>query len=667
MAMKRWTVGAPDREIARTMADECGIDAFAALVAYNRGISDASELELLICEEPILCEANELKDIEKAADCINEAISNGTLIAVYGDYDCDGVAATAILYDYLKSRNANVIYYIPDRISEGYGMNICAIDQLKKHGVGLIVTVDNGISCIEEIDYANSIGIKTVVTDHHLVPDDMPNALAVVDPHREDCPSTFKEICGAQVAFKLVCVLEDKQPEQMLYRYGDLVAIATIGDVMPLINENRSFVKSGIAQIKSKARVGVSAILNVAGVDRQSITAGRISFGIVPRINAAGRMGDASRAVELLLCEDMVKALKIANEIDADNQNRQQLEKSILNSAESIIKENGYMYNRVIVVAGSGWHCGVLGIVAARLTEKYGKPTIVLALEDGVYHGSGRSFKGFHLHNAIRACSDLLIKYGGHELAAGVSVSSDNLDAFRTAVNEYAYKSPAGYDSVNIDFKLNPKGMSVDMAFALKVLEPFGNGFEAPVFGIFGVKLEKITAIGGGKHLKLLFSKDGGAFQCLLFSVTPEKFCFDIGDTLDLAVTLDINFFRDEYNLSVVVKAIRPSGINEDTLFEQISAFDSFMSGKNQNTAYLLPDRLQVGEIYKYIKNSPALADKVKYAFINTLGYAKTMVSLITLSELGLIFLKDGVYYTANTAEKKELTESKTYKKLKEG
>ncbi len=667
MAMKRWVIGSPDRECAKAMSEELGVDAFAGLVACNRGITDSSELELLLCNEPILCDPYELADISLAADCVNDAIKSGVKIAVFGDYDCDGVVSTAIMFDYLKSRNADVIYYIPDRVSEGYGMNNYAVDELKKHGVGFIITVDNGISCADEVAYAASLGINTVVCDHHIPPEKLPNALAVVDPHRTDCMSSFKEICGAAVAFKLVCAIEDKTAEEMLPRYADLLAVATIGDVMPLINENRSVVKAGIGCIKHSARVGVNALINVAGFNRTDINAANISFGIVPRINAAGRMGDASRAVELLLSSDISSALSLANEMDEDNRTRQQYEKDIFKSADEIISENGYMHNRVIIVAGENWHCGVVGIVASRIAEKYGRPALVLTKEGEVYHGSGRSIKGFNLYDAIYDCKDLLIKYGGHELAAGVSVESGKIDEFRKRINAYAKNLTPCVPEINIDFKLNPKGMSVDMAFAVKCLEPFGNGFEAPVFGLFGVKLERIMPIGQGKHLKLLFSKEGSAVMCLLFSVTPDKFCFDVGDTLDLALTLDANYFRDEYSLSVIIRAIRPSSINQDKYFDELFLFDDFMSGYYEGDSSLLPDRSQIGEIYRFIKGGPRLSEGIKYRFFETLGYAKTAVALTVLNELGLISCLGGVYSVNENAPKRELTESFTYSKLLKG
>lgn len=660
MAFKKWIVASPDRERAKLMAEECNVDPFAALIACGRGITDSSYLEQFLSDEPLLCDPKEMADISVAADTVNAAIENGTHIAVFGDYDCDGVVSTALMYDYLVSRGAKVTAYIPDRVAEGYGMNKNAVDELKSRGVGLIITVDNGVSCAEEIAYANSKEITVVVTDHHIPPETLPEAAAVVDPHRKDCPSQFKDICGAEVAFKLVCALDDKEPEQLLYRYADILAVATIGDVMPLINENRSIVREGINKIKHSPRAGISAILNSAGMDMATVTAGRISFGIVPRINAAGRMGSAMRAFELLVSTDTLTALKLANELDEQNAARQQIERDISSAAISAIEKNGYQYNRVIVVQGDNWHAGVVGIVASRICEKYGKPTIVLSVDEGVAHGSGRSFSGFHLYNAIHSCEDLLLKHGGHELAAGVSIDPANISLFRDKINEYAQGLQAAHPELRLDFRLNPAGMTVDMAHAIKELEPYGTGNPTPLFGIFGAELQKIAPIGGGKHLRLLFSKNGITFQAVLFGTTPEQFVFDCGDTLDLAVTLEANLYREEYTLSVQIKELRLSNINEEAVFADITLFDSFMMNGEYNAAALLPTREQVGAVYKAVSGGNVSLQKIKFMFTDNIGYAKTQIAVKILHELGLIAFKGGRLYGTN-AQKTDLLKSATY------
>ena len=665
MAFKKWVVGKADKETAKYLSEECDIDPFSALLACSRGLSTPSELEQFISSEPLLCDPRELIDIEKAAECINTFIKQNKKIAIFGDYDCDGVVSTAVMYKYLVSRGADVITYIPDRISEGYGINVTAIDLMKSQGVDLIITVDNGISCFEEIKYAKKIGIETVICDHHIPPEVMPDAVAVVDPHRIDCPSSFKEVCGAVVAFKLVCVIDDKEPEELLYSFADLLAVATIGDICPLIDENRSIVSAGIHLLKKHPNVGISSLVNVAGIDRDSLSSSKISFGVVPRINAAGRMGDAARALKLLLCDDMREAIAIANMLDRDNAQRQKIEKEVTLEAIEIIERNEHQYNRVIVVEGEGWHSGIVGIVASRICEKYGKPTIVISVDDDSGHGSGRSYDSFNLFDAISYCSQHLNKYGGHSQAAGVSLDREKISCFRSAINEYANTLQPSFPKLNIDFRINPQGMSVDMVYAIKIFEPFGVGNAVPVFGIFEVRLDKIATIGSGKHLKLLFTKSGCAFQALYFGMTEDKFAFNVGDIVDLAVTLDVNYFRDEYTLSVQIKAIRLNGIDEEKLFSDIFEFDNYISCNKYAPDVLFPSRQEVGEIYKAICKMPSVEERILQRFLKTCGFAKTQTALKTLVELGLIYKENGVY-GALSSTKTDLLNSATYKQLSE-
>lgn len=664
MALKKWVVAKSEKELAKMLSQECDIDPFAALIASARGYTDPAELEQFLSDEVMISDPKEMIDIEKAAQCVEAAITEGTLIAVFGDYDCDGITATALLYDYLKSRNANCIYYIPDRMTEGYGMNKLAIERLSGQGVGLIITVDNGISCAEEIEYAYSKGMKVVVTDHHIPPEKIPVCEAVVDPHRKDCPSEFKSICGAQVAFRLVCVMENREPEELLIRYGDLLALAIVGDIMPLILENRSIVKYGINIIRRSARLGISAVMNVAAIEKQSVTAGKIAFGIVPRINAAGRMGRADRAVKLLLADKMLEALEIANDIDADNAERQRVERAIFEEAQSIITENSYEHNRVIVVSSAGWHHGVLGIVSARITEFYGKPSIVLSGDGDELSGSGRSYSGFSLYDAINACKDCLLKFGGHELAAGMSLKAQQLSDFRKKINEYAHSIPFVPPVLKLDCRLNPAGLAIELADSVKMLEPFGMGNPTPIFGIYGVTLDSVTPIGAGKHLRLLFKKDTATFQALLFGVNRDSFPYEIGETLDLAVTLDKNLYNEVYSLSVQIKALRPSGADDDAVFASLLQYENYLSGGQYEGDQLLPTREQVGEVYKFIAKAPVNPKRVENVFLNTIGFGKTSIAVKTLLELGLIESKDGRYRAAAVSGKTDLKNSDTYRRL---
>lgn len=667
MGIKKWQIADFDKMLAKELAEECDIDPIVALIASARGYTDPASLEEFLSDEPCFDDPRNLSDIEKAADIINSYIENGSRIAVYGDYDCDGITSTVLMFSYLKSRGADCVYYIPNRFDEGYGMNTGAVEKLAGEGVKLLITVDNGIACHNEIKRAKELGMSVVVTDHHLPKETLPAADAVIDPHRADCRSEFKEICGAEVAFKLVCVLEEREPEELLPYYSDLLSVALTADVMPLIYENRAIVKYGIEKLKRSPLTGFSALMSVAAIQRDNISAGRIAFGIAPRINAAGRMGSAARAVELLLSDNMLNALGIANEIDDDNSERQRIEKEIFAEASAEIEKKGYFYDRVIVVDGEGWHNGVLGIVASRITERYGCPSIVISRNGDAASGSGRSIEGFSLYDAINAASDTLSKFGGHELAAGISLSSDNIPAFREKINEYASGCDFVPPVLKLDCKLNPSGLTVELAEALKELEPFGQGNPSPLFGVFGVKLERINQIGGGKHLRLIFSKGDNSFQALLFGVTAEQFCFECGDLLDLAVTVSSDIYNGETRLSVQVKALRMNGTDDVRLFGEISCFNDYMAGRQVDAEQLLPSREETGSVYRLIASKPVTGERIKYLTLNTVGYAKCEISLMVLSELGLI-QKDGAgfYKITGAGRRTELANSAVYRNLLE-
>jgi len=533
----------------------------------------------------------------------------------------------------------------------------------------LILTVDNGISALDEINYAKELGMDVVVTDHHLPGEVLPAADAVVDPHRNDCPSTFKEICGAQVAFRLICVMENKEPEELLPYYADILSLAVVADIMPLTLENRSIVKYGVHKLKTSPLTGLSALMSVAGLEQSSINASRIAFVLAPRINAAGRMGSAGRAVELLTGENMMTALGIANEIDGENALRQQIEKKIYAEAVEAIESKGYKNQRIIVCDGKNWHHGVVGIVAAKITEKYGKPSILISVDDnGFAHGSGRSIEGFSLFDAINACSKFLTKFGGHEQAAGVSLNEEDIDKFRCEINEFAFSKGYIAPLLHIDCRLNVSALTVDLASAIKTLEPFGHDNSTPVFGLYGVTLQRITPIGSGKHLRLIFSKEVNSFSALLFGVTEEQFCFKTGDLLDLAVNVEENMYKGEVNLSIQIKAIRKNGTNDEKLFADLELWEDFLSQKNRDYSDITPTRQEVGTIYKYVCEKNVNEESIKYNFINGMGIGKTLSALQTLQELNLVQRNSsGMISAVRGAAKTNLELSPTYNSLIKG
>lgn len=668
MGFKKWIVADHDKELAKELAEECDVDPIVALIASSRGYDDPTDLEQFLSHEPVFSDPRHTADIVIAAEIVNAAIEDGVKIAVYGDYDCDGVTATALLYNYLTSRNADCIYYIPDRFSEGYGMNEDAVKKLYDEGVKLIITVDNGISAIKEIQLAKSLGMDVVVTDHHLPGDVLPNADAVVDPHRKDCPSAFKEICGAEVAFRLICVMENKEPEELLPFFADILSLAVLGDIMPLTAENRSIVKYGVEKLKTAPATGLSALMSVAGLEKKSIDATKIAFTLTPRINASGRMGDAKRAVELLISQNMMSALGIANEIDNDNSLRQQTEKKIFAEVLKQIEEKGYENQRVIVCSGYDWHAGVIGIVAARVAERYSKPAIMITVDnEGFAHGSGRGVEGFSLFDAISKCKDLLTKFGGHEQAAGISLREENIDLFREEINKYAENLDYTVPTLHIDCRLNPAALTVDLALAIKSLEPFGTKNPAPVFGIWGVTLTRITPIGGGKHLRMLFSKGNNTFSALLFGVSEDSFCFDEGDVFDLAVAVQENEFKGEIGVSVIIKAMRMNGTDDDKLFSELFLWEDYLSKKDRDYTSIAPNRQEIGLIYKYVCQNNVLPDRVKYHFINSLGIGKTLASIKILEELELIKKENDWLIGVKTTEKTDLEKSVTFLNLQKG
>ena len=664
MGFKKWMVKETNRELAKQLAYECDIDPIVALIAIGRGYTDPADLEEFLSDEPCFSDTYAIADIMHAADIVNFSIESGKKIAVYGDYDCDGVTATAMLYKYLKSRGSNCIYYIPDRFDEGYGMNCNAVEYLHSLGVELIITVDNGIACNKEIELANSLGMTVVVTDHHLPSDILPPAAAVVDPHREDCPSEFKAICGAEVAFKLICVMEGREPEELLPYFADILSVAVIADVMPLTYENRSIVKYGVKKLKTSALTGLSALLNVSGVAIQNVTAERIAFSICPRINAAGRMGSATKAVELLCEENMLRALEIANEIDSLNSSRQKIERDILSQALEKIEEQKLYHDRIIVVSGEGWHHGVVGIVASRICERYGAPCIVLSSDGETSHGSGRSFRGFSLFDAVSHCKDLLQKFGGHDLACGLTLKTDEIDLFREKINEYAYGLPSFVPVLSLDCKLNPCALTTDLSDSLKQLEPFGFGNQLPIFAVFGVTLQRITPLSNNKHLKLLFSKGDNTFQALLFGVSTDSFCFEVGTVLDLAITVETNIYNGNKTIGIQIKGIRVSGTDDEKLFYGLDNYNRFCNAQPFNAKSITPTREEIGPIYRCISPKGVLKDKILYSFINTLGLGKTLSALLVLEDLELIYKKDGKYFKNISAEKTNLLNSKIYQNL---
>lgn len=610
MRRKKWIVAKTDKDLAAQLAQELSLDPFAALLAASRGFETIEKTEEFFDPDaPLSLDPMSIKDMDKASIRINAAIDAFELICVFGDYDCDGVTATALLYSYLEARDANVIRYIPDRLGEGYGMSLESVRKLAEMGVKLIVTVDNGVSAIEETKLAKQLGMDVVVTDHHKVGDELPDAVAVVDPHREDCPSEFKEMSGVGVAFKLVCALEGGEEDMLLAEYGDLVALGTIGDVVALTDENRVMVSRGLRLINEDPRPGIYALMISAGIADKIFSASTAAYTVCPRINAAGRMGSADKALELLLSADDDSASLIADEISNMNALRQKTETDIFVQATSMLEKNADIKNqRVIVVDGEGWHQGVVGIVAARITEKYGRPSVVISRDGENARGSGRSIEGFSIYDAIESAADVLDHFGGHTLAAGVSLKSENIDEFRRRINEFAADKEMPFAIQRVDCRLNPESVSLDIVSAMAMLEPFGTGNPQPVFGLFGVRIDEINSLSEGKHVRITVSKGSSRINALWFGMPEKKFPYSKGSRVDLAVNLDRNIYNGEERVSVIIKAMRPSDTDEEKVLHGINLFEKLARSEKltgSEAQALIPERALQVDVFRSIKQEP--------------------------------------------------------------
>ncbi|MBQ2841486.1 MAG: single-stranded-DNA-specific exonuclease RecJ [Clostridia bacterium] len=675
MRRKKWVVTKGNKDLAAQIAQELSVDPFAALLVTSRGFDNIDEIaDFFDPDAPLCLSPMSIADMGKAAERINRAIDEFEMICVFGDYDADGVTATALLYSYLETRGANVIRYIPDRLTEGYGLNIGAVEKLAEMGVKLIVTVDNGVSAIAEAVRARELGVDLIVTDHHKVGDELPDAIAVVDPHREDCPSSFKEMSGVGVAFKLVCALEGDDGDILIEEYGDLVALGTIGDVVTLTGENRVMVRRGLRLINECPRPGINALMEIAGVGEKIFSASTAAFTVCPRINAAGRMGSASKALDLLLCEDDEAAEQIAHIINEMNVQRQHTETSIFAQAiEMINSETGIVNDKIIVVDGEGWHQGVIGIVAARITERYGRPCIVISRDGEAARGSCRSIEGFSIYDAIEAVSDCLDHYGGHTLAAGLGLESSRIEEFRCRINEYAADKSMPFAQQKIDCRLLPTSISLDMLSAMSLLEPFGSGNHQPCFGLFGVKIEETASVSDGKHMRMVVSKNGARTGVVFFGMPEKKFPYEKGDTVDLAVNLDKNIYNGETRISVIVRGIRPSQTDEEKVLSAIELYDKFSRHEKLTPAEaeaVLPDRQLQIEVFKHIKNKP-LKDKDCEMLCVRLGddggmLAKINAVIDIMLEMGILAqTAENMIYVPENPPKVNLEDSEIMKRLR--
>lgn len=653
-----------------------------------------------------------LNDMDKAVERITTAIENKEKITIYGDYDVDGVTSVSILYLYLTSIGGVVEYYIPSRKSEGYGMSIEAISRLQSNGTKLIITVDTGITAIEEIEYANELGLEVVVTDHHECTEVLPNAVAVINPKRRDSTYPFAHLAGVGVVFKLLCALQlhiskdsiKNATRTIAQKYSDLTAIGTIADVMPIIDENRIIVAYGLQKAEKTDKIGLEMLINICrngegksiynkNKAKKALTSTFVGFTLAPRINAAGRISSASIAVELFLSKTEAQAESYAYQLCEINKERQYAENKIAEQANKIVEENGLDKKPIIILDNEEWNHGIVGIVSSKVTDKFGVPSVLISFEgnedpfseEAIGKGSGRSINGMNLVEALTYCSPLLEKFGGHELAAGLTVKRNNLEALKEKLEEYASKCFKNVDMtpvLEIDTELDTSEINMEIAKEISVLEPFGVANPTPIFAARNMVIEDIIPVGMNKHLRIILSKDGEEFSAMLFAVSPEEFDLEPLDEVDVAFNLETNEFAGNVTLSLKIKDIKLSDTylqiekqNED-IYQQVKDGTSTLSAE-----LFIPERDDFSAVYKHLLNASRCNKDTfsymrltkelnRYRITNHFTYSKVKIIIKVFTELNIVAIEeiDDFSFTfkiAYSKNKTNLEKSSLLKKLK--
>jgi single-stranded-DNA-specific exonuclease len=561
---KRWTTYDKSIENIELIISKFQIPEIIARALINRGINTVPKVEAFLNTDlDSLYDPYLMHGMDRAIGRILEAIKCKDKICVYGDYDVDGITSTSLMIRTLKELGSDAVYYIPNRIEEGYGLSISSMDKIKELGVSLIVTVDCGIRSNEVVDYAQSLGMEVIVTDHHECEGELPKALSIVNPHQPDCSYPHKGLAGVGVAYKLVSALlsragNDTFAKELL----DIVSIGTIADVVPLLDENRIIVRNGLERIKNTNNEGIKALLEVCGLSGKELNAYNVAFMLAPRINAAGRIADASECVELLLTNNAERAMEIAKKLDLDNKERQAIENEILNSAAAIIEKTmDVEKDRVLVLGNENWHIGVVGIVASRLVDKFYLPTFIMSIDGELSKGSARSISGFNLFEAMSKHSDIFEKYGGHEMAAGFTIKTERIDELRESMN-FEAESTMGKEKLLpellVDYKLSPEDINLETIRQLKALEPFGIGNPSPLFVYRGLKVLSSKAVGNeSKHLSLKLYDGVNEIKCIAYNLGSMQKVLSTGKKIDIICSVENNIWNNIESVQLNIKDIK--------------------------------------------------------------------------------------------------------------
>ena len=559
---KKWQIYQVENKKVEELQKKHNINKLLATILANRGIIEENQIEkFLKPKRSDFYNPYEMPDMEIAVKRIVEAIEKKEKTIIYGDYDVDGITSVTVLKSFLEERGLEVAEYIPNRLEEGYGLNQKAVEGIAKQGYKLMITVDCGISAIEEIKYANELGIETIITDHHEPGNELPEAIAVVDAKRKDNKYPFRNLAGVGVVFKLIQAIgiELELDEKEYLKYLDIVCIGTISDIVPLVDENRVIVKLGLKLVEQTRNLGLKAILQVSGYNK--IDSSTISFGVAPRINACGRMGHQEEALKLFLSKEINEVNELTQKLNEYNRLRQETERNIYTDAVEQIEKNGLAKNDTIVVMGKNWHHGVIGIVSSKITELYFKPSILLCEEDECGKGSGRSIPGFDLYEALSQCNEQIDRFGGHSMAVGISVKKDKFEEFKQKLEQIAREKHIEeiVPILKIDAQISLDEISKDMVESLKELEPFGEDNKTPLFVFKNLKIDSIRALSEGKHLKLTIKDNKNIVNAIGFNLGELSNEYKIGDKVDVVGNLEINSFNGVDNIQINIKDIMKS------------------------------------------------------------------------------------------------------------
>ncbi len=649
MKNKNWKIPLHRPEMPQELLSAGYTPLLSAAMAL-RGIKDAaSATEMLDGGSECLCDPMLIMGMDKARDRVLRAIEKKEKTAVFGDYDVDGITSTCLVTDYLRSKGLECLTYIPDRNEEGYGLNCSALDKLKAQGVCLVISVDCGITAADETRHAHDIGLEMVITDHHECKGvTLPYAAAVIDCKQAGDTYPNPHLAGVGMALKLVCACEGDS-DKVLDNYADLVAIGTVADVMPLVGENRYLVRRGLKMLENPQRPGIAAMLREAGVSPAKLTASSIGFSLAPRLNAAGRLGHAETAVRLLMSEDDGEASRLATELCELNRKRQSIETQIWEEANVML--DGVNPEKPIILASDKWHQGVIGIAASKLAEQYSLPSIMICINGDVGKGSCRSFGGFNIFEALSACSEHLIGFGGHALAAGLNIRTDKLDDFKAAMAEYFSKNrPNEQPEVQCDLLINePSLLTIDNVRSLDRLEPYGNMNPKPVMCMYGVTIESMTAVGNGRHLKMRVLLDNTPFECIFFSHTSRELNIHEGSCVDIAFTPQINDFRGHISVQLLISSAAPH--NSEALCRAI------LDGDN-DALYaawrFCPGREDFVRAWRTLSSGERVGDTISRIIAQTpagMLPEKYCLCLEAFREVGLLRNQNGGIYGAEKAE----------------